>query len=216
MKSRLSTSTSSSAALRRRRTWCAHALAPRAPLAMDATHLPALPALPSTLAAHDATPRHGTARNRGHRAQRAHVLTVAARAQVKYDSVHGIWGHEVEAVSGSEITVGSRSLSFSEFKAFTDVPWKEKGVELVIDCTGVFLTTEVLKDYLTVCGVKRVVVSAPVKEPSVLNVVVGVNDHKLTEAHTICTAASCTTNCIAPIIKARAVRAPSARKSSEV
>jgi len=50
----------------------------------------------------------------------------------------------VEATSATEITVGSRALSFSEYKAFTDVPWKEKGVEIVIDCTGVFLTTEVL------------------------------------------------------------------------
>jgi len=120
---------------------------------------------------------------------------------VKYDSVHGIWDHEVEAVSTTEIKVDSRSLSFSEQKAFTDVPWKEKGIELVVDCTGVFLTTEALKPYIDVCGVKRVVVSAPVKEPSVLNVVVGVNDHKLTGDHVICTAASCTTNCIAPIIK---------------
>merc|ERR1719473_1409270 len=55
--------------------------------------------------------------------------------------------------------------------------------------------------YMDECGVKRVVVSAPVKEPSVLNVVVGVNDDKLNESHVICTAASCTTNCIAPIIK---------------
>ena len=56
--------------------------------------------------------------------------------------------------------------------------------------------------YLT-GGVKRVVVSAPVKEPSVLNVVMGVNDDQLTAAHTICTAASCTTNCLAPVVKVR-------------
>lgn len=70
-------------------------------------------------------------------------------------------------MSTTEIKVDSRSLSFSEQKAFTDVPWKEKGIELVVDCTGVFLTTEALKPYIDVCGVKRVVVSAPVKEPSV-------------------------------------------------
>merc|ERR1719331_1265110 len=55
--------------------------------------------------------------------------------------------------------------------------------------------------YIDVCGVQRVVVSAPVKEKSVLNVVVGVNDDKLSAEHVICTAASCTTNCIAPVIK---------------
>eukprot|EP00962_Isochrysis_galbana_P035700 scaffold12244_cov216-Isochrysis_galbana.AAC.1 len=88
-------------------------------------------------------------------------------AQVKYDSVHGIWGHEVEATSATEIRVDSRTVSFSEHKALTEVPWAEKGVEIVIDCTGVFLKTSVLQPYLDVCGVKRVIVSAPVKEASV-------------------------------------------------
>jgi glyceraldehyde 3-phosphate dehydrogenase len=74
---------------------------------------------------------------------------------------------------------------------------------MVLECTGNFLTTTVLKPYLD-NGVKRVIVSAPVKEPSVLNVVMGVNDSQLTEAHTICTAASCTTNCLAPVVKVRA------------
>merc|ERR1712070_973766 len=78
---------------------------------------------------------------------------------------------------------------------------KALGVELVLDCTGKFTSTEKLLPYINDCGVKRVVVSAPVKEPSVLNVVVGVNEDKLDDSHVICTAASCTTNCIAPIIK---------------
>merc|ERR1712070_764835 len=69
-------------------------------------------------------------------------------------------------------------------------------VDMVLECSGVYLKTEVLKPYLEQCGVKRVIVSAPVKEASVLNVVVGVNDDKLTADHTICTA-----TCIAPIIK---------------
>merc|ERR1719453_2709232 len=92
-------------------------------------------------------------------------------------------------------------VSFSDSPDFTKVDWAGKGVELVVDCSGAFLTTEKLQPYLDVCGVKRVVVSAPVKEKSVLNVVVGVNDDKLNASHVICTAASCTTNCIAPVIK---------------
>jgi hypothetical protein len=88
-------------------------------------------------------------------------------AQVKYDSVHGIWPHEVEAVSATEIRIDSRTVSFSDHKALTDVPWSAKGIEIVVECTGEFLKTEVLKQYMDVCGVKRVVVSAPVKEPSV-------------------------------------------------
>ena len=127
--------------------------------------------------------------------------TETAAYLVKYDSVHGIWGKSVEAASGTSFTVDGKVVSFSDKKDFKEVDWKSMGVELVIDCTGVFLTTEKLRPYLDVCGVKRVVVSAPVKEPSVLNVVVGVNDDKLNDSHVICTAASCTTNCIAPVIK---------------
>ena len=89
---------------------------------------------------------------------------------VKYDSVHGIWGKEVESKSATEFTVDGKSVSFSEEKDFTKVDWKSKGVEMVIDCTGEFLTVEKLMPYLDVCGVKRVVVSAPVKEKSVLDV----------------------------------------------
>jgi len=80
------------------------------------------------------------------------------------------------------------------------VPWKDLGCDMVMECTGNFLTTKVLQPYLD-GGVKRVVVSAPVKEPSVLNVVMGVNDDQLTTDHVICTAASCTTNCLAPVVK---------------
>ena len=122
---------------------------------------------------------------------------------VKYDSVHGTWSKEVERTSDGSFSVDGKTVSFSDHKDFTNVDWKGMGVEIVIDCTGKFLTVEKLRPYLDVCGVKRVVVSAPVKEPSVLNVVVGVNDDKLNESHVICTAASCTTNCIAPIIKVR-------------
>ena len=129
---------------------------------------------------------------------------------VKYDSVHGIWSKEVEKTSEGAFSVDGKTVTFSDHKDFTSVDWKGLGVEIVIDCTGKFLTVEKLRPYLDVCGVKRVVVSAPVKEPSVLNVVVGVNDDKLNDSHVICTAASCTTNCIAPIIK---VRPPSAALS---
>ena len=113
---------------------------------------------------------------------------------VKYDSVHGKWAKEVEMTSPTSFSVDGKSVGFSEEKDFTKVDWRSLGVELVIDCTGKFLTVEKLRPYLDVCGVKRVVVSAPIKEPSVLNVVIGVNDHKLDDSHVICTAASCTTN----------------------
>ncbi len=121
---------------------------------------------------------------------------------VQFDSVHGTWrGHSAVSTSDDAFEVDGKRVAFSEHKDFKDVDWKGLGVELVIECTGVFLTTEKLLPYVDKCGVKRVVVSAPVKEPSVLNVVVGVNEHKLADSHVICTAASCTTNCIAPVIK---------------
>ena len=93
----------------------------------------------------------------------------------KFDSVHGTWhGHDIAAApDGASFSVDGKKIAFSECEAFTDVDWKGLGVEIVIECTGVFLTTAALKPYLDTCGVKRVVVSAPVKEPSVLNVVVG-------------------------------------------
>ena len=125
---------------------------------------------------------------------------------VKYDSVHGIWPKECASASASSFTVDGTKVTFSDSADPAAVDWRGSGVELVIDCTGKFLKTTQLRPYLDECGVQRVVVSAPVKEPSVLNVVVGVNDHKLDASHGICTAASCTTNCIAPVIKARAPR----------
>ena len=120
---------------------------------------------------------------------------------VQYDSVHGTWGHSATCTSPTSISIDGKSVTFSDKADFTQVDWKAMGVELVLDCTGKFLKVKDLQPYLDVCGVKRVVVSAPVKEPSVLNVVVGCNDHLLDDKHVICTAASCTTNCIAPIIK---------------
>ncbi|EKX38285.1 hypothetical protein GUITHDRAFT_158520 [Guillardia theta CCMP2712] len=120
---------------------------------------------------------------------------------LQFDSVHGRWNHECrEAADGKSFTVDGKVITFSESPTIEGVPWKELGVELVLECTGTFLSTKVLQPYLD-CGVKRVVVSAPVKEPSVLNVVMGVNDDKLTKDHVICTAASCTTNCLAPVVK---------------
>ena len=76
--------------------------------------------------------------------------------------------------------------------ARTGRTWCDRGNVVRGNTFRRFLTTEKLLPYVDKCGVKRVVVSAPVKEPSVLNVVVGVNEHKLTDEHVICTAASCT------------------------
>ena len=121
---------------------------------------------------------------------------------IKFDSVHGTWEKNSEAgKDGKHFVVDGEIINFTDEKDYTKVNWKGSGCDIVVDCSGKFTKTEKLKPYLTQCGMKKVVVSAPVKEPSVLNIVVGVNDDKLTTNHDIITAASCTTNCLAPVIK---------------
>lgn len=119
---------------------------------------------------------------------------------LEFDSVHGHWspGKGITA-SSDEIVLDGNSVAFSANTMITDSDWS--GCDVVIECSGKIKTTEKLQAYLDQ-GVARVVVSAPIKEASVLNVVVGVNDHLYDPAqHKIVTAASCTTNCLAPVVK---------------
>mmetsp|Transcript_61126 Transcript_61126/g.146001 ORF Transcript_61126/g.146001 Transcript_61126/m.146001 type:complete len:348 (-) Transcript_61126:56-1099(-) len=124
-----------------------------------------------------------------------------AAYMLQYDSVHLQWNKRcVETADNKGFTVDGKLVTFSESETIAGVPWKELGCEMVLECTGEFLSSKTLQPYLD-AGVKKVVVSAPVKEPSVLNVVMGVNDDKLTADMAIVTAASCTTNCLAPVVK---------------
>ncbi|MFB9134609.1 ArsJ-associated glyceraldehyde-3-phosphate dehydrogenase [Vibrio olivae] len=117
---------------------------------------------------------------------------------LEFDSVQGRWHHAVSA-SENQILVDGKSLRTTQEKAIADVDWS--GCDVVIEATGVHRKAEFLNQYIAQ-GVKRVVVSAPVKEPGIANIVVGVNDHIFDSAtHKIVTAASCTTNCIAPVVK---------------
>jgi len=117
---------------------------------------------------------------------------------LKYDSVHGTWPESIEAQDAS-ICINDKIVSVSSNKNIEDTPWSDMNIDLVIDCTGKFKSKEKLQTYLD-HDVKKVVVSAPVKDGT-LNVVMGVN-HELFDGgiHDIVTAASCTTNCIAPVI----------------
>jgi glyceraldehyde 3-phosphate dehydrogenase len=121
---------------------------------------------------------------------------------IKYDSVHRTWDKEVE-INGDAggFTVDGKLVTFSAKKDFTEVDFSGMGVELVMECTGKFITMESLKPYLEKCGVKQLVVSAPVKEVGALNVVLGCNHELLSKETTIVTNASCTTNCLAPVVK---------------
>ncbi|WP_332398962.1 ArsJ-associated glyceraldehyde-3-phosphate dehydrogenase [Vibrio metschnikovii] len=117
---------------------------------------------------------------------------------LEFDSVQGRWHHPVLA-DGDSIMIGQHKIQTSQQKDIDAVDWS--GCDVVIEATGKHRKTELLNLYLAQ-GVKRVVVSAPVKEPGVANIVVGVNDHIFNpDQHRIVTAASCTTNCIAPIVK---------------
>lgn len=119
---------------------------------------------------------------------------------LKYDSVHGRWDREVSS-DGSGIVVDGRRMSFSNAPANGGVDWKGLGVDLVLECTGKFKTMPALQPYFD-GGVKKVVVACPVKDAQAFNVVMGVNDHLYDPArHDVVTAASCTTNCLAPVVK---------------
>ncbi|MEM6509237.1 MAG: ArsJ-associated glyceraldehyde-3-phosphate dehydrogenase [Pseudomonadota bacterium] len=117
---------------------------------------------------------------------------------LKYDSVHGTWSHDVTH-DDNNVIIDGQAIRVTQNKAINDTDWSE--CDLVIEASGKVKKTELLQAYLDQ-GVKKVVVTAPVKEEGVLNVVMGVNDHLYdVEQHSIVTAASCTTNCLAPVVK---------------
>ncbi|SDW00452.1 ArsJ-associated glyceraldehyde-3-phosphate dehydrogenase [Marinobacter mobilis] len=117
---------------------------------------------------------------------------------LNFDSVHGRWNREARA-EGAEMVIGEQRLRVTHNKAIGDTDWS--GCDLVIEASGKMKTVAVLQPYLDQ-GVKRVVVTAPVKEAGARNIVVGVNDELFNPAtDRIVTAASCTTNCLAPVVK---------------
>jgi glyceraldehyde 3-phosphate dehydrogenase len=127
--------------------------------------------------------------------------SVATAHLLAFDSMQGRWRTEIEAEGADSIRIGHRSLGFSAHKVAADIPWGDLGVDLVLECTGKFLNRETLEGHLK-RGAKRVIVAAPVKVEGVLNIVVGVNEQLYEPArHPIVTAASCTTNCLAPVVK---------------
>ena len=117
---------------------------------------------------------------------------------LKYDSVHGKF-HDAKAVDGG-IQVGDKIISTSAERDPAKLPWAEKNVDVVLECTGFFLTTEGASAHIQ-AGAKRVLISAPAKSSDIKTIVVGVNDHELNTSHQIVSNASCTTNCLAPVAK---------------
>jgi glyceraldehyde 3-phosphate dehydrogenase len=127
--------------------------------------------------------------------------TAAAAHLLMFDSVHGRWSHSAEGEAGA-LKVDGERIGYSGLDAPGDVPWSDAGVDVVLECSGRFRTVESLQPYFEQ-GVRKVIVAAPVKDEAALNIVVGVNDDPDEIArHRILTAASCTTNCLAPVVKA--------------
>lgn len=119
---------------------------------------------------------------------------------LQFDTVHGRWDHQVDHEDGA-ILIDDQRLTFSEETRPDAVNWADLGVDLLLECSGKYRTDEALQPFLD-AGIKKVLVACPVKTDGALNLVYGVNEHLYDPAqHDIVTAASCTTNCIAPVIK---------------
>jgi glyceraldehyde 3-phosphate dehydrogenase len=117
---------------------------------------------------------------------------------LRFDSVHGRFPHEV-AVDGDTINVGAGKIKVTAHKDPTHLPHKDLGVDIVLECTGIFTSRDKAAMHLA-AGAKRVIISAPA-EGADLTVVYGVNHDKLTKEHLVVSNASCTTNCLAPVAK---------------
>ena len=117
---------------------------------------------------------------------------------LRYDTVHGRFPGTV-TVKGDTISCGNGAIKVTAVKDPAQLPWQELGVDIALECTGIFTSKDKASAHLK-AGAKRVLISAP-GENADLTVVYGVNHDKLTKAHTVVSNASCTTNCLAPVAK---------------
>ena len=118
---------------------------------------------------------------------------------LKYDSSYGTYDKKVSATDNS-IIVNTREIPIFAIKDPAELPWKKLGVDVVIECTGLFTKPEDARAHIK-AGAKKVVISAPAKGEGAKTVVLGVNEDIVEEQDEILSNASCTTNCIAPIMK---------------
>jgi len=117
----------------------------------------------------------------------------------KYDSAYGVYPKSVEVKEGSLVVDGKEIKVFAE-KDPSKLPWGDLGVDVVLECTGVFTDRKGCEGHLK-AGAKRVIISAPTKDDSIKTIVIGCNEKDITADDNILSMASCTTNCIAPMIK---------------
>ena len=144
-------------------------------------------------------------RNADTRLEILHLNEISGGAEttahlLEFDAVHGRWRADIQP-GESSITVDGRRMGFSSCEMPEDIDWAAHGCDLVLECTGRFRTPEKLAGYFAK-GVRKVMVAAPVQDDHMLNLVYGINDHLYEpNKHDIVTAASCTTNCLAPVVK---------------
>lgn len=120
---------------------------------------------------------------------------------LKYDSVHGKFKNKAEIKDGNIVIDGKTTIKVVSEKDATKLPWGELGVDIVLECTGIFLDREKAELHKQ-AGAKKIMMSGPTKTPeSVKTIVLGVNDKELTAKDDIISNASCTTNCLAPMAK---------------
>jgi glyceraldehyde 3-phosphate dehydrogenase len=117
---------------------------------------------------------------------------------LRYDSVHGRFPGTV-TVEGDSISLGNGKIKVCAERDPTKLPWKDLGVDIALECTGIFTAKDKASAHLT-AGAKRVLVSAPA-DGADMTIVYGVNHDKLTKEHTVVSNGSCTTNCLAPVAK---------------
>ncbi|MBO7537154.1 MAG: type I glyceraldehyde-3-phosphate dehydrogenase [Alphaproteobacteria bacterium] len=118
---------------------------------------------------------------------------------LKYDSVHGFFNEAVKKISEDKIRIGNQEVNYYSKRNPQDLPWENLGVDLVMECTGVFKTEEACSLHLE-AGAKKVLLSCPGKDLKKI-VIFGVNDDTLNKEDKIVSSGSCTTNCLAPIVK---------------
>lgn len=118
---------------------------------------------------------------------------------LKYDSAQGPFEGTVSATD-TTLTVNGKEIQSSAERNPADLPWKELGVDVVLECTGIFTTKDKASLHLE-AGAKKVILSAPAKSPGFKSIVLGVNDDELKDDDVLISNASCTTNCLAPVAK---------------
>ncbi|NTU97762.1 MAG: type I glyceraldehyde-3-phosphate dehydrogenase [Chlorobiaceae bacterium] len=118
---------------------------------------------------------------------------------LKYDSTHRKFNGEV-TVDGTNLVVNGKTISISAIRNPEELPWKELGCEIVVESTGIFTSREAAAKHIT-AGAKKVIISAPAKDKVDATIVLGVNHDAITGKEEIVSNASCTTNCLAPMVK---------------